>query len=251
MQGDPIITNLFNKEPKGRYSISPDGYLIISNVEVNDTGYYLCRVSTLSGNNANGFSKLTVQYLDTPILEPKQEIFNENSIAKFTCTLPDGVPTPITTTWVKDGGVLNVCDTKKYPQSDTSLEISGVNEMDEGDYQCRAENAAYSGDEGKLSNKGTLLMFRPTSTSRAPVSSLSGTDVLLATHWTSVAGISKTEQQKSSNFNTSLVAGTTFLGFFMGILLSSFVCVILWKLRNSKAQVRYQHRVHTDTDVFY
>ncbi|XP_033100819.1 uncharacterized protein LOC117104228 [Anneissia japonica] len=50
--GDAIITNILNTEPKGRYSISPDGYLIISDVEVNDTGYYLCRVSTSSGDNA-------------------------------------------------------------------------------------------------------------------------------------------------------------------------------------------------------
>ncbi|XP_033125044.1 hemicentin-1-like isoform X2 [Anneissia japonica] len=228
LQGDPIITNLFNREPRGRYSISPDGYLIISNVKVNDTGYYLCRVTTSSGDNANGFSKLTVHYLDTPNLEPKGNILNENEIATFTCNVSDGVPTPITITWIKDGGVLCVSNTEKYPQSDTTLEISRVSEVDEGDYQCRVENVAYSGDEGKLSNKGTLLLLRPTSPSTTLVSSPSGT-----------TSISKTglPQKLSSSYYTVLVAGMTFVGFFMGILLSSIVCGVLWKMRNSKAQV--------------
>ncbi|XP_033096372.1 carcinoembryonic antigen-related cell adhesion molecule 1-like [Anneissia japonica] len=141
-------------EGSGRY-LSKNGSIIISNVKVEDTGYYLCeRFYT-----AQRLSSLIVYYLKAPVLEPKEKHVNENENATFTCPLPDGVPTPITITWIKDGTVLDVSDTKKYPQSDTTLEISRVNYKDTGDYQCRAENAAYSGDEGKLSdNTGTLSL---------------------------------------------------------------------------------------------
>ncbi|XP_033107484.1 uncharacterized protein LOC117109322, partial [Anneissia japonica] len=107
--------------------------------------------------------------------------------------------------------------------------------MDEGDYQCRTENAAYNGNEGKLSNKGTLSLFSLTSTSTSLASSFT-----IVTSSTSVSSIAVTVPLKCSDSDAGLLVGMTFLGFFFGILLSLSIFCVLRKMRNSKAQVRYQ-----------
>ncbi|XP_033100838.1 limbic system-associated membrane protein-like [Anneissia japonica] len=100
--------------------------------------------------------------IEKPDFKPDYQTVSEGGTAIFICTLPNGFPTPITITWIKDGSVCDVSDTEKYPQSDTIFEISSVNKTDEGRYQCRAENAEYSGDEGKLSNTGKLSVnYKP------------------------------------------------------------------------------------------
>ncbi|XP_033097905.1 adhesion G-protein coupled receptor G6-like [Anneissia japonica] len=163
-KGEQIIyTTNGSTRTNGRYSLSDNGDFKISNVEKNDTGYYLCRVTTHKVD-LEDLSNLTVYYIETPHLVPKQRSVNENETMAFTCPLPDGFPTPINITWIKDCSILGVSDSEKYPQSNTTLEISRVNKMDEGDYQCRMENAAYIGDEGKLSNKGTMLLLNSSQT---------------------------------------------------------------------------------------
>ncbi|XP_033097593.1 hemicentin-1-like [Anneissia japonica] len=133
--------------------------LVIDKANRKDSGTYRCEVRIVGDalSPASGTVTITVDYLEPPgPVEPTEKYVSPKDFAIFTCPSPDGVPTPITITWIKDGGVLDVSDTEKYPQSDTILEIRKVNENDEGDYQCKAENAAFSGDEGKLSNNGTL-----------------------------------------------------------------------------------------------
>ncbi|XP_033100703.1 carcinoembryonic antigen-related cell adhesion molecule 7-like [Anneissia japonica] len=225
-----IINNIpGNPPPNPRYNLSDNGSLIIYNVEVEDTGYYLLRVILAISDQepwVDVFSTLTVFYIETPLLEPQEKTVNENESAIFLCPLPDGVPTPITITWIKDGGALNVSDTEKYPQLDTTLEIIRVNEMDEGDYQCRAENEAYSGDEGKLSNTGTLSVFhqpKPT------------------THHS---------QKIEPGSDTDLLVGITFLGIVIGIVLSSSVFVFLWwKTRTSSSNKYTTYNTKQKTDI--
>ncbi|XP_033100826.1 uncharacterized protein LOC117104236 isoform X2 [Anneissia japonica] len=238
VQGDSIINNILgNPQPNDRYSLNSNGYLIISDVMKADTDYYLCKLTVSDGSNADGLSTLTVYYLETPTLEPTNIYVNETEKnAMFTCPFPDGVPTPIDILWIKDDSVLCVSNTEKYPQSDTTLEISKVNEMDEGDYQCRAENAAYNGNEGKLSNKGTLSLFRPTSPSTTSIASIASSFSIVPS-LTSVASISTTVPQKYTSSNTNLLVGLTFLSFLLRVLLSSIIFVVLGKMRNSKPQV--------------
>ncbi|XP_033100836.1 uncharacterized protein LOC117104240 [Anneissia japonica] len=60
--------------------------------------------------------------------------------------------------------------------------------------------------------------------------------VALAPTSTSVAFTCPTVSQKYSSSDTGLIVGMTFLGIFIGILLSSFAFVVHGKIRNSKAQ---------------
>ncbi|XP_071958620.1 peroxidasin-like [Antedon mediterranea] len=153
--GNPIVSSDTGETSNGRYSLSNDKDLMISAVEVNDAGNYLCRIITQNGQVADDYDELIVQYLDTPVVTPAQLSVKMDDTATFT-TEPVGFPTPITITWIKGDATLDVSDTEKYPNYDATLTIDNVNETDEGDYKCRVENAAYMGVEGKLSNTATL-----------------------------------------------------------------------------------------------
>ncbi|XP_033119892.1 uncharacterized protein LOC117119178 [Anneissia japonica] len=165
--------------------------------------------------------------LDTPTLAPRKAYVNETEYAIFACLLPD-VPTHIINiTWIKDGDVLDVTDTEKYPQSETTLVIRGVNKMDEGDYQCRAENAAYSGYEGKLSNTGTL------SVATQPELTIQQSQ----------------KREHCPGSDTDLVVGMTFLGIFIGIVLSSVVFAILLKTRTSSSKSKDHENTGPRSDL--
>ncbi|XP_071958243.1 junctional adhesion molecule B-like isoform X2 [Antedon mediterranea] len=160
--GSALVTT--GQPNNDRYSLSNDN-LIITDVVRGDADNYRCSVSTVGGNSAENFANLTVYYLEVPDLQPVEFYATLNKTATFTCTKLEGLPTPITvTTWIKDGNPLGVSNTDKYPSSDATLTINNIVEEDEGMYQCRAENAAYSGTNGKLSNtaKLTLEPFVPT-----------------------------------------------------------------------------------------
>ncbi|XP_071958664.1 protein amalgam-like [Antedon mediterranea] len=154
--GDTLLAT--GQTTNGRYRLSNDNDLIITNVKVNDTSNYLCKITTTKENSANDHASLTVQYLNNPVLEPQELSVMVNETAMFTCSSLDGVPTPITVTWCKGDVILNTADTDKYSYSDSALIINKVNVSDEGDYQCRAENAAYRGMQGKLSNTASLKL---------------------------------------------------------------------------------------------
>ncbi|XP_071957907.1 protein sax-3-like [Antedon mediterranea] len=126
--------------------------LTIANSVLSDDGHYRCRIfdsSILSGEN-NG--NRTVQYLETPVLKSNTLSAMINDTATFTCTKLIGEPKSITVRWTKNDATLDISDTDKYQSSDATLIINQVDEMDDGSYRCVAENAAYSGDEGKPSN---------------------------------------------------------------------------------------------------
>ncbi|XP_033095629.1 uncharacterized protein LOC117100164 [Anneissia japonica] len=101
-----------------------------------------------------------------------------------------------------------------------------------GTTKYRTEIAAYNGNEGKLCNKGTLSLFSLTSPSTSLASSFT-----IVTSSTSVSSIAATVPLECSDSDAGLLVGMTFLGFFLGILLSLSIFCDLRKMRNSKAQV--------------
>ncbi|XP_071958580.1 cell adhesion molecule CEACAM5-like [Antedon mediterranea] len=200
---DNALVSNTGKTIKGRYTLSVDNDLIITNVEVNDDGNYLCKIKTVLGLYASDNNTLTVQYLEVPVLNPTDIFVKKTKMATFTCNLPSGIPAPINMTWMKDCDILDVSDTDKYPQSSTTFIISNVNEIDEGIYKCRAENFAYSGTEGKQSNTGKLFLSRE-------------------------------DEHKHS---TGLLVGMTFVGVFIGCMLSLLTFSVIKKLRPAKVHV--------------
>ncbi|XP_071959077.1 cell adhesion molecule CEACAM1-like isoform X2 [Antedon mediterranea] len=163
-----ILVNTANTNQNGRYTADTTQTgvttLTIANTVLSDDGYYLCRIvdlATLSGKN-NG--NLTVQYLDTPVLKSDTLSVMINDTAKFTCTNLIGKPTSITVRWTQNDVEIDDSDGEKYPSSDSILIINKVDQMDAGSYRCVAENAAYSGEEGKHSNPLELSVgsFDPT-----------------------------------------------------------------------------------------
>ncbi|XP_071959085.1 uncharacterized protein [Antedon mediterranea] len=213
--GSALVTT--GQPNNDRYSLSNDN-LIITDVVRGDADNYRCSVSTVGGNSAENFANLTVYYLEVPDLKPVELHATLNETAIFTCSELEGLPTPITITWIKVGNPLDVSNTDKYPTSDATLTINNVDETDEGMYQCRAENAAYSGIDGKLSNTATL-------------------SIALAT--TSFISILSTEVPKRENDcnSTGLVVGMTFVGVLIGFILCLLVCFIISKIKKSHAQV--------------
>ncbi|XP_071958723.1 uncharacterized protein [Antedon mediterranea] len=144
-----------------------------------------------------------------------------NDTATFTCTQLIGEPKSITVRWTKNDATLDISDIDKYPSSDATLIINQVDEMDDGSYRCVAENAAYSGDEGKPSNP---LILSVALTTPSSTSSRSTTQV---------------PNSEDVCTSTGLVVGMTFVGVLIGFILCLIVVFIISKIRKTKSQVKY------------
>ncbi|XP_071958726.1 protein sax-3-like [Antedon mediterranea] len=212
--GNALVTST-GQPNNGRYSFSNDN-LIITDVERGDAVNYRCAVSTVNGNPGDDFANLTVYYLEVPDLKPVELHATLNETATFICSELEGLPTPITITWIKDDNPLGVPNTDKYPTSDATLTINDVDERDEGAYQCRAENAAYIGEEGKLSNTATL-------------------SIVLSTE----------VPKRENDCNSTGLVGMTFVGVLIGFIICLLVVVIISKIRKSQAQVKYNSERRT------
>ncbi|XP_071958176.1 junctional adhesion molecule A-like [Antedon mediterranea] len=173
-KNETVIATKDDSDAASRYSLSDPkqfdtaGYvsLTITNVSRRDADSYTCGVNDESTGATILFQTkctLTVYYLENPILNPTQLFTNIGETATFTCTEPDGL-LPINITWTKDDVMIDYSDTQKYRFFYATLTINRVDEEDEGVYQCKAENAAYHGMQGKLSNNVTLITLGSTST---------------------------------------------------------------------------------------
>ncbi|XP_071957916.1 protein sax-3-like [Antedon mediterranea] len=202
-----------------KYSQTNTTSLEIIRLEQTDTGRYQCKVENDAFKDEEGKSSRSeyfrVSYLGEITLKSPDIHLRKNTTGLFVCSLTAYGYPPISTEWLKDGKLLNVSNKGKYMKSFIKrylfLEINRVNEMDEGAYQCRAENAAYNRNEGKLSNIGTLSL-------------LSTMD-------------SNYSFEVSENRKAGLIVGIAFVGLAVGILLTSSVFLIFGKIKASKNQV--------------
>ncbi|XP_071958680.1 zwei Ig domain protein zig-1-like [Antedon mediterranea] len=150
-----LLVNSAETNPNGRYAVDTThtgvATLTIANTVLSDEGYYQCRIiDSPAIETGEDYGKLTVQYLENPVLISTGLSVNTNETVTFTCSDLIGILTPITITWIKDDVILDLSDTQKYPTSDATLTINNVNVTDKGVYRCRAENAAYSGTDRQV-----------------------------------------------------------------------------------------------------
>ncbi|XP_033100837.1 cell surface A33 antigen-like [Anneissia japonica] len=232
-----------------RFSVERDTTLVIANTSRSDSGTYQCSVQLLDDptSPASDYVILTVIYLYKPVFSSFTTPVTEGGTVEMSC-FADANPSP-TYTFLRDGKV-------QQSWASSTFRIQSVSRDNDGSYQCRASNSA-----GTETSKSRMLdvQYAPeiTSLSNIEVPRLDSitirtqesVEVTVVTPTpTSVACICPTENtltftdeqnttlaQKGAD--TGLIVGMTFVGVFIGILLSSSIFVVHGKMKNSKETV--------------
>ncbi|XP_033301692.1 neogenin isoform X2 [Bombus bifarius] len=131
-----------------RMTILPSGALEIDDVNIQDVGSYRCSASSygqsrLSNKAQLGLLTSDIDQESTPpvfIAKPLQQMTIEESTVTLECAA-NGYPKP-SILWLKDGVAIDLTSFQsRYSRvAASSLVISNVQEIDDGSYQCRAEN---------------------------------------------------------------------------------------------------------------
>ncbi|XP_033366122.1 neogenin isoform X2 [Bombus vosnesenskii] len=131
-----------------RMTILPSGALEIDDVNIQDIGSYRCSASSygqsrLSNKAQLGLLTSDIDQESTPpvfIAKPLQQMTIEESTVTLECAA-NGYPKP-SILWLKDGVAIDLTSFQsRYSRvAASSLVISNVQEIDDGSYQCRAEN---------------------------------------------------------------------------------------------------------------
>ncbi|XP_050593049.1 neogenin isoform X4 [Bombus affinis] len=134
--------------PDDRMTILPSGALEIDDVNIQDIGSYSCNASNYGQQRSSNKAQLGLLTSDigqesTPpvfIAKPLQQIAIEESTVTLECAA-NGYPKP-SILWLKDGVAIDLSSFQsRYSRvAASSLVISNVQEIDDGSYQCRAEN---------------------------------------------------------------------------------------------------------------
>ncbi|KAK8739717.1 hypothetical protein OTU49_003162 [Cherax quadricarinatus] len=129
---DPIIEG-------PRIQVSSRGTFSISSAIRNDSATYRCTAANHLGRIA---ATATLRVLVAPklIVEPDDKYASPGSSIQFTCQA-DGVPPPIIS-WFKDGQPIVPFGSLTISLHGISLGVQHVKPADEGEYTCRAQNAA-------------------------------------------------------------------------------------------------------------
>lgn len=131
-----------------RMTILPSGALEIDDVNIQDIGSYRCNASSygkyiLSNKAQLGLLTSDIDQESTPpvfIAKPLQQVTIEGSTVTLECAA-NGYPKP-SILWLKDGVAIDLASYQsRYSRvAASSLVINNVQEIDDGSYQCRAEN---------------------------------------------------------------------------------------------------------------
>ncbi|XP_043263217.1 neogenin isoform X8 [Colletes gigas] len=131
-----------------RMTVLPSGALEIDEVNAQDIGSYRCNASSygqyrLSNKAQLGLLTSDIDQESTPpvfIAKPLQQVVVEGSTVTLECAA-NGYPKP-SILWLKDGVAIDLAslDSRYRKVAASSLVISNVQEIDNGSYQCRAEN---------------------------------------------------------------------------------------------------------------
>uniref|UniRef100_T1JCN0 Ig-like domain-containing protein n=1 Tax=Strigamia maritima TaxID=126957 RepID=T1JCN0_STRMM len=129
-----------------RQGVFENNSLIIYNVQSqSDNGKYTCKITGNNGNAIKGSVELTVMV--PPKVTPfsfQDELIREGARARIQCVIREG-QSPIKITWLKDGqliapdqGVL----IREIDEFSSILMISSISPRHNGNYTCKATNAA-------------------------------------------------------------------------------------------------------------
>uniref|UniRef100_A0A4W5QQY6 Roundabout, axon guidance receptor, homolog 3 (Drosophila) n=1 Tax=Hucho hucho TaxID=62062 RepID=A0A4W5QQY6_9TELE len=147
---------LFPGQPlsqSGRYSVSMSGELSITDVHLEDSGYYVCQAISVAG------SVLTKALLEVegdrvpPIIRqgPANQTLALGSVAQLQCHVIGGPSLRIM--WEKDGERIVGDDPRMTLMENGTLQITNVEDEDSGMYTCVVSSAT-----GESSWSGTLTM---------------------------------------------------------------------------------------------
>ncbi|XP_036817357.1 roundabout homolog 2 isoform X2 [Oncorhynchus mykiss] len=150
---------LFPGQPlsqSGRYSVSMSGELSITDVHLEDSGYYICQAISVAG------SVLTKALLEVeggpsdrvpPIIRqgPANQTLGLGSIAQLQCHAIGGPSLRIM--WEKDGERIVGDDPRMTLMENGTLQITNVEDKDSGMYTCVVSSAT-----GESSWSGTLTI---------------------------------------------------------------------------------------------
>uniref|UniRef100_A0A8D2ZR19 Hemicentin-1 n=1 Tax=Scophthalmus maximus TaxID=52904 RepID=A0A8D2ZR19_SCOMX len=132
-------------QPGGRIQRLAGGqYLELQEVRPEDSGQYSCEVTNMAGSTSLFF---TVEILLPPVIKESSSLVTTHvgQDAVLSCEV-EGDSSP-TVMWRKDGFPVSP-DNNKYPLSEGSLRVQGVQLSDAGRYYCTVSNQAGSDHRG-------------------------------------------------------------------------------------------------------
>uniref|UniRef100_K1QKD4 Hemicentin-1 n=1 Tax=Magallana gigas TaxID=29159 RepID=K1QKD4_MAGGI len=148
--GEPTATRVYwtKSDSVFRY----DGQMLwIPNIEIEDSGTYVCHAenSYSSGNRgtANTTIQIDVQY--PPSIQPFETLRAvEGTTLVIPCNVIAGNPAETSTQWMRDGVGFN--------QSGTSLVLSTIERSQSGTYVCMAQNTYFDDSHGEDNQSVTV-----------------------------------------------------------------------------------------------
>ncbi|XP_062504884.1 hemicentin-1-like isoform X2 [Corticium candelabrum] len=166
----PTVRWTFNGETISRDSshtvVLPDNSLVITSVELSDSGSYRCHAENVGGR-VSAAIQLVVQNPPTFLQLSNDTSAMGWSTVLLQCTIDRTVKPPITLWWYFNGQRLsNETHPRHHALADGRLVIDEVEASDAGLYTCRAENSA-----GAISNSIVLDVYMPVKISQGPSAS--------------------------------------------------------------------------------
>lgn len=128
---------------KGRKKLYSNGSLEIQNVAIGDSGTYLIRVTTVSGDIKRGSGMLRVYApVALPLIQASNTTVTEGAgPVVLTCLTSD---TQISIRWLLNNTVLQSTERRMLSANNRTLTLQPVMAADEGNYQCDVSNRVSS-----------------------------------------------------------------------------------------------------------
>ncbi|GBP51761.1 Neuroglian [Eumeta japonica] len=122
----------------GRYTVTPEGDLVIRNVIFDDVGQYQCYAKNKLGEKS-AFGWLTIKEQTQILVAPESYEVAAGNLATFRCNAKADNTLDLEILWLKDGQPLDLESQPRFHMTnDHSLMISDTTELDSGEYTCIA-----------------------------------------------------------------------------------------------------------------